>query len=421
MLNKLLGTIRRYNMVQPGDTVICAVSGGADSMALLWAMYLLRDKLKIHLEAAHFNHKLRADESERDAAFVKSFCDGYKIPLHMSCGNVLSGKKGLEAAARDARYGFFATLSGKIATAHTADDNAETLLMHMLRGTGLKGLGGITPIRGNIIRPMLAVTREDVCAFLQEYCLSYVSDSSNETDQFLRNRLRHHVMPVLYRENPKVNQNLSAMAMRLREDAVALDAIAISSKTLEVPKLQQMLPAIRSRVLTMILQDFGVKEPDAEHIALLESLVYSKRPSATADFPGNVTVGRNYDFLEKKEKNTITAVNLPRNGMLKLEDWGLVIKTQTCDFSDASQNAVLLQPIGALVLRSREAGDSIRLPAGTKSLKKLYIDRKIPALERASVPVIADNAGVLYIHGIGPNLARKPEDGEVVCLWIQSL
>ena len=165
MLNKLRSTLTHYQMVSKGEEVICAVSGGADSMALLWAMYLLQEPLEIRLSAAHFNHHLRADESDADAAFVEDFCKDYHIPLHMGEAFVTSGKKGLEAAARDARYAYFGTLSGKIATAHTANDNAETLLMHLVRGTGLKGLGGISPVRNNLIRPMLNITRQEVLNF----------------------------------------------------------------------------------------------------------------------------------------------------------------------------------------------------------------------------------------------------------------
>jgi len=218
MLDRLLSFLRRYDMLSPGDTVTCAVSGGADSMALLWGLYLLREKLNITVQAAHFNHGLRGAESDRDEAHVKAFCDRFDIPLTVGSGQVVPGKKGLEAAARDARYAFFESLPGRLATAHTADDNAETVLMRLVRGTGLKGLGGIKPVNGNVIRPMLTVTREEVLAFLREYHLDFVEDSSNGTDDFLRNRLRHRVMPLLKEENPRLSQNLSAMAMELRQD-----------------------------------------------------------------------------------------------------------------------------------------------------------------------------------------------------------
>ena len=245
MLNKLLSLIRQYDMVQPGDTVVCAVSGGADSTAMLFAMYLLREKLGITLEAAHFNHHLRGEESDRDEAFVRALCDRYDIPLHVGGGQVTAGAKGLEAAAREARYAFLTGLRGKIATAHTADDNAETVLMHIVRGTGLQGLGAICPLRGNLIRPMLLVTRAQVLSFLEEYHISYVTDSSNAADQFLRNRLRHHVMPLLAAENPRLAENLSEMALRLRRDEEVLSAMAAVGDDADVQTLRRMPQAVR--------------------------------------------------------------------------------------------------------------------------------------------------------------------------------
>ena len=148
MLNKLGSFIRQQNLISSGDQITCAVSGGADSMAMLFAMYLLKEKLGIRLAAAHFNHNLRGAESDADETFVRDFCARYDIELFVGSAQVKAGEKGLEAAAREARYGFFAALPGKIATAHTADDNAETVLLHLVRGPGLKGLGGIAPSRG---------------------------------------------------------------------------------------------------------------------------------------------------------------------------------------------------------------------------------------------------------------------------------
>ena len=251
MLNKLTAFIRRYEMVDPGDRVICAVSGGADSMALLWAMYLLKDKLEISLSVAHFNHRLRGAESDRDEAFVADFCKGYGINFVVGAGDVVAGPKGLEAAAREARYAFLRGLPGKIATAHTASDNAETVLLHLVRGTGLKGLGGVMPVNGSVIRPMLSVTREEVLAFLEEYSIPYVEDSSNGEDDFLRNRLRHHIVPLLKKENPGLSQNLSAMALRLRQDEEALEAIAREKYTNRVTELLALQPGIRSRMIDM--------------------------------------------------------------------------------------------------------------------------------------------------------------------------
>ena len=249
MLNKLRAFLKEQALLSPGDKVIAAVSGGADSVAMLFALYLLRDELGITLEAAHFNHHLRGAESDRDEAFVTDFCGRYCIPLHLGSGRIVSGKKGLEAAARDARYAFLRSLPGKVATAHTADDNAETVLMRLIRGTGLKGLGAIAPVSGNVIRPMLTVTRDDVEAFLEEYALPHVEDSSNAEDDFLRNRIRHGILPLMRAENPRIGENLSAMALLLRQDEACLQAMIPEEQGGDVSRLKAMEPALRRRTL----------------------------------------------------------------------------------------------------------------------------------------------------------------------------
>jgi tRNA(Ile)-lysidine synthase len=407
MLNKLTAFIRRYDMVQPGDRVIAAVSGGADSVALLWSLYLLKDKLGITLEAAHYNHHLRGEESRRDEDFVRDFCAGFHIPLHLGGGIVVSGEKGLEAAARNARYAFFDTLPGKIATAHTADDNAETLLMRMVRGTGLKGLGAIAPVRGRIIRPMLTVTRQDVTAFLEEYHLSFVEDSSNGTDAFLRNRLRHGVMPLLKGENPAFCENLSEMALRLREDEAALDQLAQLEDRLDVERLRQASGAVRRRILTKFLQHSGVKEPEAEHILLAEKLVFSPKPSAKAQFPGGVTIARDYGVLKPvTQKNGLDTLELTCPGYLELPQIGLAVSCTPAEEVEDAPDCFSVLPNGKLMLRQRLPGDEIRLRGGSKSLKKLFIDQKIPAYQRPLIPVIADEGGVVGVYDIGAHRDR---------------
>lgn len=416
MLNKLLTFIRQQDMVQPGDRVVCALSGGADSVALLWGLYLLREKLQITLEAAHFNHNLRAEESDADEQFVKELCARYDIPLHVGRGAVTSGEKGLEAAARDARYDFLQSLPGKIATAHTADDNAETVLMHMIRGTGLKGLGGITPVRDRLIRPMLTVTRQDVEAFLEEYYIPHIHDSSNDTDAFLRNRVRHHVMPLLQKENPKFSLTASAMALRLREDEALLQALTDSAKTTDVAALRKLQPGLRARVLATLLEEFGIKEPTAEHVGLLEDVVFSEKPSASAAFPGGITLGRNYGKLEKVTAAEEFCLPLPRPGVITLPQ-GIRVTCQTGKCAEQSTTAFCVVADGALEIRSRREGDTMRLPGGTKSLKKLFIDRKIPAALRNTIPVVADSRGVLGVYGIGVNLDRAAQ--EAACTLIR--
>lgn len=409
MLNKLEAFARQQGMLEKGDRVTCAVSGGADSMALLWAMYLLKDKWQLTLSAAHFNHHLRGQESDRDAAFVEGFCRDYGIEFICGQANVEPGPKGLEAAARDARYAFLSALPGKVATAHTADDNAETVLMHLVRGTGLKGLGGICPVRENLIRPMLTVTRQEVLAFLQEYSIPYVEDSSNREDTFLRNRLRHHVMPLLKEENPSLSRNLSAMALRLRQDEQALADEAQRLKTCHIPTLRAMPPAIRNRVLSNILTEARVREPEASHIAAVNELLHSDNPSAKAMFPGGAVISRRYDTLSAEPiPQQLQALRLSCPGTVELADLRISCRMAT---EPETGEGFTVAPRGEMVIRSRQPGDTMRLSGGTKSLKKLFIDRKIPAHLRQTIPVISDEQGVLCVYGIGANLDRLADTG----------
>ena len=406
MLNKLCAFIKQQNMIQPGDHILCAVSGGADSVALVFALYLLKEKLQIQLSAAHFNHGLRSEESDRDEAFVRRLCDRFDIPLYVKKDYVVPGDKGLEAAAREARYRFLRTLPGKLATAHTANDNAETVLMHLVRGTGLSGLCGITPVGDNLIRPMLTVTRAEVEAFLQEYCLEHVTDSSNATDQFLRNRLRHHVLPLLEGENPRLAENLSAMALLLRQDATALEQLAQEQYTLQVSALRSMQPALRSRILERFLKEHGLPEPERTHFNLVQSVVFSANPSARVCLPCGITVARCYDTLQVLQpQETWQPLPVAVPGITSIPHLGLRL---VCDEEGPGYR---LLPQGNVVLRPRQSGDTIHLPGGSKTLKKLFIDRKIPAALRGNVPVLADEAGVLAVYGIGVDQKRQCGEG----------
>lgn len=408
MLNKLRAFLKEQALLSPGDRVIAAVSGGADSVAMLFALYLLRDELGITLEAAHFNHHLRGAESDRDEAFVTDFCGRYDIPLHLGSGRIVPGKKGLEAAARDARYAFLRSLPGKVATAHTADDNAETVLMRLIRGTGLKGLGAIAPVSGNVIRPMLTVTRDDVEAFLEEYALPHVEDSSNAEDDFLRNRIRHGILPLMRAENPRIGENLSAMALLLRQDEACLQAMIPEEEVPDVSRLKAMEPALRRRALERFLKAQGVREPEQIHILQAEQLLYHWSPSAAMQFPGGVTIGRQYDRLVRLE----CAPELPETRLSVPGETCIGGKRFVSEYAtdlEERPDSVLVCPVGALTVRSRRSGDTMRLPGGTRSLKKMYIDRKIPASQRAAVPVLADDRGVLAVFGIGTDIRFHPD------------
>jgi tRNA(Ile)-lysidine synthase len=206
MLDKIEAFAEKHHMFPSEGTILAAVSGGADSVCLLAALLELKDKFGFSVAAAHFDHRLRGAESDRDALFVGRLCRDLNVTLYTGSADVggYARENGLggEEAARRLRYDFFYETGKKsgavrIATAHTADDNAETILFHLTRGAGLRGLGGIPPVHGHIIRPMLAVTREEVLFFLSGRSLTYVEDSSNADEKYSRNLIRRRVIPVL--------------------------------------------------------------------------------------------------------------------------------------------------------------------------------------------------------------------------------
>ena len=217
-------TIAAYGMLAPGERVLAALSGGADSVALL----LVLRELGYTVSACHLEHGLRGAEAERDAAFCQDLCDSLHIPLFVkhadTAAHAKETRQSIETAARALRYAFFAEVLAqtgipKVATAHTASDNLETVLFHLVRGTGLDGLCGIPPVRDQIIRPLIACTRDAVEAELARRGQPFVTDSTNLSDHYTRNRLRHAVVPVLQSLSPHAEQAAAGLSARLRLDA----------------------------------------------------------------------------------------------------------------------------------------------------------------------------------------------------------
>jgi len=230
------------------------------------------------------------------------------------------------------------------------------------------------------------------------------------------------VMPLLKEENPRLAENLSAMAMRLRLDEAALAEQAAVKMPPSVSVLRAMPPAVRSRALEACLRSWGVREPESAHLAQLEALAFSENPSARAAFPGGVTVSRNYDRLEPiPPKEALRCVLLEGSGKLELPEAGLRVRWGAAEQIDNSPSVFTFLPEGKVWLRCRMPGDKIRLNAGTRSLKKLFIDRKIPADRRQQIPVLADDRGVIGVYGIGIHLDRLPTSLPAMGVWMESL
>jgi len=228
MLANIRNTVEKYHMLGAAHgaydkKIIIALSGGADSVSLLYAFDELKEEFGVTIEACHVNHKLRGEQSDSDEKFVRALCERLGIKLYLREVDVKALQKkhqSLEECAREARYSYFREIGTRavIATAHTANDNTETVLLNLIRGTALRGLCGIPPVRANIIRPLIEVTRERVLAYLEEKGADYVTDESNFSKEFTRNNLRLDVIPALEKINPSLNDGITRMCETLRRD-----------------------------------------------------------------------------------------------------------------------------------------------------------------------------------------------------------
>ena len=270
--SKIKDTIEKTGMIKPKSTVIAALSGGADSVALVYALYQLRGELDFSLCACHVNHNLRGEESDRDEMFVRRLCRFLDIPLYVRNIRVkdfIQKHDSIEECARRLRYAFFEEISAGengnnklIATAHTASDNCETVLINMTRGTALSGICGIPPVRGNIIRPLLYCTRAEIEQFCRENALDYVTDSTNLCDDYTRNKIRHGVIPRLLEINPSFTDAVGRLTQSLLLDDSYLDRIARDAKKnaekdgkYNVKLLAELDECILRRVVTMIFKE----------------------------------------------------------------------------------------------------------------------------------------------------------------------
>jgi len=287
MLTNIRNVIEKYKMIpaviDEDDTpprLIVALSGGADSVCLLYALR----ELEYKTEACHVNHKLRGEASDNDEKFTRTLCEKLGVKLHVRQIDVKSLQKkhqSIEETAREARYAFFDAIGAEalIATAHTANDNTETVLLNLIRGTGLRGLCGIPPVRDKIIRPLIEVERAEVEAYLKEKNVDFITDETNFSDEFTRNNLRLNVIPLLEKLNPSLNAGMTRMCKNLYHDWEFLHSIAVSALetvgTAGVYKVDVLLnqpPAIIHRIISLILSKNNIS-PTSKSINAIISIL----------------------------------------------------------------------------------------------------------------------------------------------------
>lgn len=406
--------------------MLCALSGGRDSMCLLHILLELAPEYGFSVACAHYNHRLRDSESDRDARFAEEYCTRLGIPIYLGSGDVAAFARekglGVEEAARKLRYAFLERTADeigaqKIATAHNAEDNAETMLLNLIRGSGLSGLGGIPPVRGRIIRPLLKTSRAEIESYLEEKGIPHVEDSTNARDDYTRNRLRHGVLPVLRELNPAFVQNISRTADILREDEEFISELALDfirenmrkigeSAVLPAKLLEELPNPVSARVFKIVTG----KGLSAVHIEALRQLCRSENPSASVDLPG-MQVIREYDMLvfspPKWEK--IRERTLSPGETVEIPEAKLKIKCEYFENCPEIHNSLNIfffkyeSICGNLSIRSRRAGDKIKILGRnyTKSLKKLFTDAKLTQRERDLTPILADEKGALAVYGFG--------------------
>lgn len=311
-LKKVEKAIADYGMICGGE-VVAALSGGADSVSLLYALKLLKPRLGFSLSACHVNHGLRGEESDGDMRFCQQLCQRLDIPLEILNTDVRAFQQkheSLEETARRVRYDFFERVSqGKIlATAHSSNDSAETVLLNLMRGTGLKGLCGIPPVRGNIIRPLIYCTRSEVECFCEAAQLHYVTDKTNLSDDYTRNKIRHLILPEMQKINPSLLDTMSRMQKNLREDSDYLEQLGLAA--LEAARLpngystaalsDSPKPVLR-RAIKRLLTDGGI-EPSALRIEMSEEIILAGKGKINPCRGKFVTIKKGVVFVEEQEQ-----------------------------------------------------------------------------------------------------------------------
>ena len=456
--------IDEYDMLPPGCTVVCAVSGGADSICLLHRLNQLRAIRPFTLVAAHYNHHLRGAESDRDEAFVKRWVEDWcgpdpaagQPPLPavrlITGGGDVSGEAkrlglGLEETARRMRYAFLeeaarAVGADRIATAHTADDNAETVLLHLIRGSGLQGLTGIRPRQGRLVRPLLTTTRREIEDYLELYHIPHVEDSTNQDDAYTRNQVRHQVIPLLDEINPWFVPRMADTIRYLRSDndSLSAQAAAVARRarpagdgglSISAALLASQPDPIAVRIVSCLLGRLGEFQFRAAHLTAVVALSRSPAPSGAVSLPHSLTARRVYGELilvrgaRRSPPFAPVSLSVPGEAVLPSIGWTIACRrAEAPEQPPDTPDHFFLDPsrlTGPLVIRPRLTGDTITLPRRrAKTVKKLLIDAKVPRWDRDRLPLLADASGPLWLAGFGPDQGRLSSSGapalEVIAL-----
>jgi len=445
-------TIDIYRMVNAGDTLLVAVSGGPDSVTLLHILLVLASKFSFQLAVAHLNHCLRGDESEHDEAFVVSLAEQHQLPVHVERQDVRRYQKSrrlsLEEAARQLRYRFLHDIAAKygyekIALGHHSDDNAELILMYLLRGSGPLGLSGIPPVRDDkIIRPLIDIKRTEIMDYIAVKGLDYVEDSSNKDSQYLRNKVRNRLIPELKAEyNPKLIDSFNRLAFIIDAEERWIESLIqpIFEKVIvfkeqgrigfDISKLNQQTIAVRRRLIRKAVLEVkgNLRRLGFAHVEAAVKLAQAGPESGVLDLPDRIRISRQNDVLiMSTEAQSLRQLpngpllsftpeyeyRLAKPGQISIKEAALKIcfreihPEHLSDWHPSGQGAGVayfdMDKIHfPLVIRNFRPGDRFSPlgMTGRQKLKKFFIDHKVSRIERTRCPILLSRDEIIWVVG----------------------
>ena len=424
----LTAWMEQWNMFpDAGGTILCAVSGGRDSVCLLHYLCGISGRYGFSVAAGHYNHHMRPT-AQRDEDFVRALCAQLEVPFYTDGCDVVAaaqaGGCGVEETGRRLRYEFLERLAdglgaARIATAHHMGDQAETVLLNLLRGTGPEGLGGIPPVRGRLIRPLLNTPREEIEAYLVRHALSHVEDETNESLAFSRNRLRRTVLPELEKINPALRQNAARTAAIVRRENEYLNELAaqhLPREGTEIP-CAQLLSApevLQARMVRLLIDRLGTGKKDLSAAHIEAVLALAAGHGGMAYLPdGAEAVCRGGTLrLQRRATDADGAIPL-REGAQRRNGW--LAEVTVRDASAPCREDALYLPgdaLDRLELDSWRGGEGLELPGsrGKRSIKRLLTERGIPPEERRTVPCVRCGGTAAAVWGLGTDVQYLPEE-----------
>ena len=410
--------------------VVVGLSGGADSVLLLLFLAKMRKECEFKLKALHVNHMIRENTADRDEEFSQMIAQALGVDFESVRVDVPSyaeeNKLGTEEAARKIRYDFFERVIKKsddlnaIATAHNSTDNLETFIFNLMRGSGSRGLSGITPIRDNVIRPLIYVSKEDVLKLLEEAEIPFVTDETNFSVEYTRNYIRHEILPKLKRLSPHPEEMSNKAISNLRADSEYLDSLAEDfyqenkiGEKISASKLKSLNVALLVRVFRLMCNDFKAPMLEKVHVDKIRELL-DKGGKFEVDIPGGVSFISDESFCyiaeKKSEDKPIEFEYTLKDGFNEIPELDVAIAVTSDKNEVFSSNVykIAMQVklssaiiVGDLSVRNKKDGDSYYYGGMTRKIKKLFCDKKIPVSVREKTPIITDEKGIVWVAGFG--------------------